>query len=274
LNEKQKHILAEQDYMDGMKYKDIATKYEVSLSTVKSWKTRHGWNKKSMRTKSEKVCVQKKDAEEGKEVAEQIVGNEKLNSKQQLFCAYYGKSFNATKAYQKAFDCSYDVANAEGYKLLVNPCIKAEIMRVKRARLSKAFLEEEDIFQKYMDIAFADMTDFVEFGNEEIEYTTDSGETRNAKVSHVVLRNANEVDGTIINEVSKGKDGVKVKLADRMKALEWLTKHTSIATEEQKAKLDLLRAQTDKLQGGEQTTAEDKVAKLFEKIGGMVDELE
>lgn len=32
--------------MTGMKYKDIAEKYSVSINTVKSWKTRHGWNKK------------------------------------------------------------------------------------------------------------------------------------------------------------------------------------------------------------------------------------
>ena len=32
--------LAEKDYMDGMKYKDIAIKYNVSINTVKSWKTK------------------------------------------------------------------------------------------------------------------------------------------------------------------------------------------------------------------------------------------
>ncbi|WP_019555215.1 phage terminase small subunit [Propionispira raffinosivorans] len=31
------------DYLAGMKYKDIAEKYEVSINTVNSWKKRHGW---------------------------------------------------------------------------------------------------------------------------------------------------------------------------------------------------------------------------------------
>lgn len=35
--------LAEIDYSDGMKYKDIAAKYDVSINTVKSWKKRHEW---------------------------------------------------------------------------------------------------------------------------------------------------------------------------------------------------------------------------------------
>lgn len=41
----EKHIKAEKDYVKGMKYKDIAEKYEVSLNTVKSWKKRYGWNR-------------------------------------------------------------------------------------------------------------------------------------------------------------------------------------------------------------------------------------
>ncbi|WP_153124655.1 phage terminase small subunit [Peribacillus tepidiphilus] len=40
-----KHIKAEKDYVKGMKYKDIAEKYGVSLNTVKSWKKRYGWNR-------------------------------------------------------------------------------------------------------------------------------------------------------------------------------------------------------------------------------------
>ena len=42
MSEAQNYILAEQDYMSGMKYKDIAEKYGVTLNTVKSWKVRYG----------------------------------------------------------------------------------------------------------------------------------------------------------------------------------------------------------------------------------------
>lgn len=51
------------DYECGMKYKEIAEKYSVSLNTVKSWKTRH-WNKKGVRTK-EKCAHKKRGAQPG-----------------------------------------------------------------------------------------------------------------------------------------------------------------------------------------------------------------
>ncbi|MCS3600135.1 phage terminase small subunit [Bacillus toyonensis] len=57
---KQKHELAQEDYMQGMKYKELAEKYEVSVNTVKSWKTRYKWDRKSVHTNNEKVRTQKK----------------------------------------------------------------------------------------------------------------------------------------------------------------------------------------------------------------------
>ncbi|MGO5673884.1 phage terminase small subunit [Bacillus subtilis] len=42
----EKHICAYKDYIKGMKYKDLAEKYGVSVNTIKSWKQRHGWQRK------------------------------------------------------------------------------------------------------------------------------------------------------------------------------------------------------------------------------------
>ncbi|PKJ57764.1 hypothetical protein CW370_20120 [Bacillus sp. SN32] len=42
----EKHIQAYKDYLKGMKYKDLAEKYGVSVNTIKSWKQRHGWQRK------------------------------------------------------------------------------------------------------------------------------------------------------------------------------------------------------------------------------------
>lgn len=57
---KQKHELAQEDYMQGMKYKELADKYDVSVNTVKSWKTRYKWDRKGVHTNNEKARTQKK----------------------------------------------------------------------------------------------------------------------------------------------------------------------------------------------------------------------
>ena len=243
-----KNESAEKDYMSGMKYKDIADKYGVSINTVKSWKKRYNWERKKGCTQNKKGCTQKKL--EKKAVADevkQVIQNTELTDKQQLFCIHYIRCFNATKAYQKAYGVDYATAASIGYRLLEKDGVKQEIHRLKQDRLNREFLSESDVFQKYMDIAFADVTDFVEFGNEDVDVILDTGERKTITVSHVNIKNDADVDGTIISEVSKGKDGVKVKLADRMKALQWLTDHMDLATEKQKAEIALLKAkvQTD-----------------------------
>ena len=239
-----KNESAEKDYMSGMKYKDIADKHGVSINTVKSWKKRYNWNRKKGCTQNEKGCTQNNtgagcEKEAVAEEVKEVMSNTDLTDKQQLFCIYYIRCFNATKAYQKAYGVDYATAASIGYRLLENDGVKEEINRLKQERLNREFLSESDIFQKYMDIAFVDITDYVEFGNR----TFNDPETdEEVQYSYVNLKDSNTVDGTLISEVSKGKDGAKIKLADRMKALDWLANHMDMATEKQKAEIAVLKA--------------------------------
>jgi phage terminase small subunit len=242
-------------YKQGLKLIDIANQLGVAEGTVRSWKNRYKWNGETNATLQKNKRNVAKENKQTKKVkkesvadeVEAVIQNADLTDKQQLFCIYYIRCFNATKAYQKAYDVDYATAVVNGPRLLGNARIKDEIFRLKQERLNREFLSESDIFQKYMDIAFADATDFVEFGNEDVDVILDTGERKTITVSHVNIKNDADVDGTIISEVSKGKDGVKVKLADRMKALQWLSDHMDLATEKQKAEIALLKAkvQTD-----------------------------
>ena len=256
--------LAEQDYIAGMKYKEIAEKYNVSINTVKSWKTRYGWQK-SVHTNDKKVCTQKRDySVVRKEAAvtevEDVLENMDLTDKQQLFCLYFIKCFNATKAYQKAYGCSYNTAAVEGCRLLKNPKIKDLIRTMKQERFTKDYLTQEDIFQKYRDIAFSDVGDYVRFGRKQMpqwreengEYVPvidpNTGKQKIIEYNYIDLKESEEIDTSILAEVSDGKSGIKVKMQDQLKALEWLSTHMYMATLEQRAKIDLLRAQKDKIQ--------------------------
>ena len=267
-------------YLKGMKLVEIASQLNLPEGTVRRWKSTHRWDnersdKKSERSHQEKE--KKKKADENEVI--QVMENPDLTDKQRLFCIYYVRCFNATKAYQKAYGCSYEIANVEGYKNLVKPSIKAEILRLKQERLNREFLSEADIFQKYMDIAFADITDYLEFGTEEVPVMSlygpvktkdpESGEEKmlTKVINKVHFRDSSNVDGTIISEVKQGKDGASIKLSDRMKALEWLSGHMNMGTEEQLARLEQLRAQTDLVMARKQAiTGENESNEAVEKL--------
>lgn len=258
--------------------REISKILDISEKTISGWKAKDKWNEKLngvlqkeiRSTPKEKDKIQdeisNKKAEKNMIVDEvkQVLNNTELTDKQKLFCIYYIKCFNATKAYQKAYGCKYDVANAEGYKLLVNPCVKSEIEKLKRNKLNRAMLSEDDIFQKYIDIAFADITDYLKFGQEEVPVMSAFGPLEVdgkpiTKIINVVKFNESvEVDGTIISEVKQGKDGASIKLQDKMKALEFLAKNIKYLDNEIKVKLELenkklanekLRAEIAKLNG-------------------------
>lgn len=257
MSEEKNYILAEADYVVGMKYKDIAAKYGVSINTVKSWKKRYAWSRDKKTECIQKGCTQnKKGAHKKEAVAEdvsQVVINDELTDQQQLFCLYQSRMFNYTKAYMKAYPgCTYASAAVLGSRLMKNQLIRETIEQLKQNHMNREMLKQEDIFQKYMDIAFADMNDFMSFGQEEIE--TDYGPRM---VNSVRLKESDQVDGTLITEVKQGRDGVSVKLADRMKAIDWLADHMDIATAEQKAKIEQSRAKTAIMSGTSEEETED-----------------
>lgn len=273
MNEEKNYILAESDYVAGMKYKDIAAKYGVSMNTVKSWKKRYAWSRNKKTGCIQKGCTQnKKGAHKKEAVAEdvsQVVINDELTD-QQLFCLYQSRMFNYTKAYMKAYPgCTYASAAVLGSRLMKNPVIRKEIEQLKQNHMNRELLKQEDIFQKYMDIAFADVTDYVSFGRENIQVMgafgpvmvenkeTGKKEVLEKEVNTVKFKQSEDVDGTLIMEVKQGKDGASIKLVDKMKALQWLADHMDIATVEQKAKIEQIRAKTAIMSGTSEEETED-----------------
>lgn len=115
--------------------------------------------------------------------------------------------------------------------------VREEINKLKEIKSKSIMLNEDDIIERYMKIAFADMTDFVEWGQEERIVIGDFGtpvEIKNPitgekdllkeKVNVVKFKDSNLVDGGLVCQIKQGKDGASVKLEDRQKALDWLSK--------------------------------------------------
>lgn len=243
---------------------EIASQLNLAAGTVRGWKSKDKWDEKMNGTLRKNMERSKRKSENKKkanaEVIDQIIENPDLNDKQRLFCVLYVKCFNATKAYQKAYECSYETATANGPRMLGNARVKEEIQCLKQNRLNRELISEADIFQKYIDIAFADITDYMEFGTEEVPVMAAYGpvkvkneetgeeETLTRIVNTAKFKDSLDVDGTILTEVKQGKDGAGIKLADRMKALQWLADHMNLATEEQRAKIEKTRADIQRMQ--------------------------
>ena len=267
-------------FKEGYKLKDIANKLEVAEGTVRSWKKRYNWESATQRKNKCNVAKEKnskkvKNKEPIVEEVREVLENTELTDKQRLFCIYYIKYFNATKAYQKAYKCDYITANTNGPRLLVNACIRNEIENLKEGKLNRAMISEEDIFQRYMDIAFSDIGDYLSFkkvrknrwtknsdGEDIPVINPDTGEQDYFEYNVVELNDSKELDTSILQEVSEGKDGVKIKLQDKMKALQWLTDHMGIATDKQKAEIKVLES---KIVNNEKSK-EDKIDEYFDKL--------
>ena len=227
--------LAYKDYKNGMKYKEIAEKYGKSINTVKSWKSRY-WNAiadttDEVATKDEKVCTQKEKVAHKEEIPKAVIElneNNNLTEQQKLFCLYYLQYFNATKAYQLAYECDYRVANVNGSKLLVKASIKKELQHQKKVMQSEVYADAKQLINELLKQANSDIGDYVDFNSYEYQALDENeqpiineftGEPETYKISRVNLKDSSVVDTSLIQEVKKGKDGVSIKLVDKQRAL-------------------------------------------------------
>lgn len=261
--------------------REIAQMLGVPEKTVGGWKAKDKWNEKlnGVLQKNERSTPNEKDEKKTKnepviENPDEVIENDELTEKQKRFCLYYLKYFNATKAYQKAYGCDYFTAKTNGSRLLANANVSKEIERLKAEQVNELKLEARDVLQKYIDIAFADITDYVSFGQREEQVIGMYGPVFEGKgkdkkpvtqiVNYVELKDSASVDGTIITEVKQGRDGVSIKLADKMKALEKLWEYfdmlpdaykRKLLEEKTKAETEFIQERTKQLKGAAKDTS-------------------
>ena len=269
---------AKRMYIDSkgkMLLKDIAKAVGKQDTQIRRWKSLDHWDeelKGNVTIPKDNVTKQNNGIEKPPKtelLPEEIetLNNEELTEKQRLFCLYYVRWFNATKAYRKVYDCDYTTAMTNGSMLLRNTKIQEHIQAIKDAKIKQAMYTAEDFFQKMMDIAYSDATDFLSFGRRINEET-------GLEYNYVDFLDSSEVDGTLIQEVKQGKDGCSIKLVRKEFALKWLDKHYSEATDLQKAQLEQLRAQTDKLKADSNDIPDESVQNKMDAITGIVDQMQ
>lgn len=246
-------------------YKELGEEYGLNPNTIKSRKSREKWQRpnatsatatQNVATRTQPKTNRKPIAQDLEEEYQVTIGemNPELTERQQHFCMYYVKYWNATKAYQKAYpNVTRMTAETAGSRLLRNDRVKAEIDRIKAEKFGRVGLDANVILQKWVDIAFSDVTDFMEFGTEEEEIIDEeTGEVKTVIKNYVRFLDSREIDGTLITEVKQGRDGIGVRLQDKLKALEVLTKYmdllgdnTKRQLEQEKLKVELIQAKRE-----------------------------
>lgn len=159
-----KRIAAQHDYELGMKYKDIATKYGVSINTVRSWKTRYKWQ----RNKSKKDAhINQNDVHTKRPTSEAIeqLNESNLKDKQKAFVLEYLRLFNATQAYFNVYDVDYSNAKTAGPRLLENVGVQKQIKQIRKAKLKELAIKPLDLIEDVVKEAKADIGIYLNFGS-------------------------------------------------------------------------------------------------------------
>ncbi|OUA60361.1 terminase small subunit [Bacillus thuringiensis] len=230
---------------------DIAAELNLKPSQIRKWKSQDKWDEKM----NGNVTIAKRSVTnvknpKTKEKLKEILEDEELTEKERLFCLYYVKYFNGTQAALKA-GYSKDGAHVQASRLLRRERVSSYIKELKGELVENVFVEAMDVLKEYIKIAFADITNYVTFGQREVELepeerTTVDEEgkevtefiTETRMMNFIDLAESDMVDGSIITEVKQGRDGISIKLADKMKALDKLSLYFDLFPDNFKRKVD------------------------------------
>jgi phage terminase small subunit len=160
---------------------------------------------------------------------------DKLTDKQKRFADEYLIDLNATAAYKRAgYEAQGNAAEVNAIRLLSNAKVKAYIEKRMKDREKRTEITQDRVLEQLSKIAFADIKDMLSFKTVK---TLD--ETATALVGQPILtyktvidlKDSDDIDGSLIAEVSETKDGFKFKRNDQMKALELIGKHLGMFTD-------------------------------------------
>lgn len=266
---------------------DIAAQLGTPLSTTKSWKRRDAWGKDEQTQKDAsaqdafKTRQRQRRAQVNRKAVEALEANEELSERERDFCAAFVHAPNPSQAAMATGRYStYHSARQAAYAMMQRPEVQAEIKRLKAVKRITLLADADDIIDLHMRIAFADLTQFVEFGQEEVPVVgmfgpvivkdPETGEekplTKDANV--VRLKDHTQVDGTVLSEIRQGRDSVSVKLADRQKSLDFLERLFELdPMNKHKKDYDRRRLELEERKAAEGN--EDALEKLDEIMSGV-----
>ncbi len=198
-----------------MPLREIARQLNVPEKSVSGWKCKDKWDDQIngvLHTKIKDKRSTPKSKRVVKALIDEVDENEELSEQEKLFVLYYLECFNAKQAYiQAGFKVNTDgSARVGACRLMKKPKIINEIKRLQALRKELLFANEADIIERLQRIAFADINHVVNISKNGREIT---------------MKSAEEIDGSLIESIGNDKFGIKIKMSDRMQALNLLFKY-------------------------------------------------
>jgi len=176
-------------------------------------------------SKKAKVEPEKAKVEGGKEdkpVAGTDDDQTPLNPRQKMFISEYLVDLNATAAVIRS-GYSKNGASVQGTRMLADPKIAAAVQIEMEKRSKRVEVTMDNVVKELAKMAFADMRQYVVWGEKEIK---DGGEIK--KELEMKLIHSSELPPELtaaVSEVKLTKDGLSFKLHDKKGSLELLGRH-------------------------------------------------
>lgn len=181
----------------------------------------------------------------------------KLTDKQRAFVAEYLIDLNATQA---AIRAGYSVKTAEqqGYQLLQKTSVATKIAEAQAKRAERTEITQDRVLQELAKIGFSDIRKVVKWGSRLVERPVDEdaeasehledqphgGSLKRRRtgddgsdafyVTTVEMLDSAEIDdatAAVVAEVAQTKEGVRIKLHDKLGALTQMGRHLGMFTD-------------------------------------------
>ncbi len=169
------------------------------------------------------------------------------NKKREMFCQEWIIDLNATQAAKRA-GYSEKTVNEQGARLLTCSEVQVRISEIMEERSKRLQITQDRVIEELSVIAFSKITDYLKVEDTEIVIDYEKDEDGNEDRSKPIIKKAKRV--TIfdtdsipkeklgaIAQIRETREGIAVKLYDKVKALEDLGKHLGMFADKETLEL-------------------------------------
>ena len=227
---------AKELFDQGMKLIDIAKQLSVSEGTVRSWKSRYKWGNATLQKKKRNAAKHRGGQPGNKNAVGHGAPKKNKNAEKHGFFSKYLP--------EETFSIIQDIDEQDPLDILWGN-IQIAYAAIVRAQQIMYVRDQRDLTEEHTG-------------------SFDNGDTYN-------YQQAWDKQATFLKAQARAQSELRslIKQYDELLHRNW-----DLASEEQRTRIEHLRAKTEQIRGSDQNPIEDKVRKLFDAIGGALDESE